>query len=199
MSAVDFLHTYAKELVSLCVPIVTWALNRFLKGKARLRIAQPHGFTFLVQEPLRAPDGTVIKATQTVQTRSFMIQNDGREPATKLELVFNWKPMCHNIWPSRHVTEHLESDGRFVLIFESLSPGEAVGCEVLAVNADIPQLITARSNQAVGQKINMYPQPVVSRGYRVALGALVLLGLAAAIYLSILLVQFLVLKTPIGH
>ena len=195
----DFIQTYAKEIVALIVPFVTWALNHFMKGKARLRVAVPHGFTFLVQEPLRDPDGKVIRPTQTVQTRSFMIQNDGREPATKLELVFNWRPMCVNVWPSRHITEHIESDGRHVIVMDSLAPGEVVGCEVLSVNADVPDLITVRSDQSTGQRVDMYPQPVVRKGVRIATGSLMFVGLATSVYAVILLIQFLVLKTPFGR
>lgn len=195
----DFLHTYGKEIVALLAPIVTWVFNTLLKGKARLRIAQPHGFTFLVQEPLRNAEGQVVSPTQTVHTRSFIIENSGRETATKIELVFNWKPMCLNLWPSRHATEHLEQDGRYVLMVESLSPGEVLGCEVLSVNRDLPNLVTARSDQSVAQVVNMYPQPVVDKGVRLVLGLLLAIGLATAVYLAILLVQFLVLRTPLGH
>ncbi len=45
----------------------------------------------------------------------------------------------------------------------------------------------------------MYPQPVVSNPVRIAGAVLMALGLAAAVYLAILLVQFLVLRTPFGH
>lgn len=195
----ESLQTYAKEIVSLLVPLITWALNRFLKGRARLRLAQPHSFTFIVQEPLRNPQGNVVRPTQTVQTRSFMLQNDGRETAMKVELVFNWRPMCINLWPSRHVTEHVEPDGRFVLLLESLAPGEVLGCEVLSVNVDAPELITARSDQAIGQRVNMYPQPVVSHGIRTLAGALMFVGLGTSVYAAIVLLQFLVLKTPLGY
>ena len=102
----EFIQNYAKEIVSLLVPLVAALVNSFLKGKARLRVAQPHGFTFLVQQPLVDQQGKQISPNQSAHTRSFLVQNSGREPATKIELVFNWKPMCLNIWPSRHMTEH---------------------------------------------------------------------------------------------
>ena len=193
-----FIETYGKEIVSLLVPLITWTLNRFFKGKARLQIAQPHKFTFLIQEPLIDPHGKQIQPTQTVHTNSFIVRNSGREPSTSVELVFNWKPMCLNVWPPRHFKEHQEPDNRYVLIFDSLSPGEVLGCEVLSVNSELPNLVTVRSDQCVAQFINMYPQPVLNNAVRTVATVLMALGLAAAVYGTILLMQFLVLKTPFG-
>jgi len=194
-----FLETYGKEIVSLLVPILTWVLNGFFKAKAKLQVALPHQFTFLVQQPLIDAEGKQISPTQTVKTNSFIIRNAGREPANKVELVFNWKPMCLNLWPVRHYEEHVEPDSRYVLIFDSLAPGEVLGVEVLSVNQDLPNLVTVRSAQCIAQNLNMYPQPVVSNSVRIGATVLMALGLAAAVYLAIILVQFLVLKTPLGH
>lgn len=192
-------ETYGKEIVALFVPVITWALNSLFKAKAKLQVALPHQFTFVVQQPLIDAQGNQVSPTQTVKTNSFIIRNAGRVPATKLELVFNWKPMCLNLWPVRHYEEHIEPDRRYVLIFESLAPGEILGIEVLTVNDELPKLVTVRSSECIAQHINMYPQPVVSNALRRTTSVLMALGLAAAVYLSILLVQFLVLKTPLGH
>jgi hypothetical protein len=193
-----FVETYGKEIVALLVPILTWILNAFFKAKAKLHVALPHQFTFIVQQPLVDPQGNQVSPTQTVKTNSFIIRNAGREPATKVELVFNWEPMCLNLWPVRHYEQHIEPDRRYVLIFDALAPGEVLGVEVLSVNAELPSLVTVRSAECVAQNIKMYPQPVVSTPVRLAAAILMALGLAAAVYLMILLVQFLVLRTPLG-
>ena len=67
------------------------------------------------------------------------------------------------------------------------------------MNVDAPELVTARSDQAIGQRVNMYPQPVVSHGIRTLAGALMFVGLATSVYAAIVLLQFLVLKTPLGY
>ncbi len=194
----SFLQTYAKELISLAVPFVAWALARFFRAKAKLILASPHSFTFLVQEPLRDTDGNVVTPTQTVRTVSYLLKNTGSEPANKVELVFNWKPICINIWPSRHITEHVEADNRYVVMFDSLAPDEFVGFELLTVNADAPALITARSEQCVAKSVEMYPQPVVKLWLARLLGLLVLVGTGTAIYVALLVLQFLLLGTPYG-
>jgi len=195
----NLIEIYGKEIVSLLVPILAWALNGFFKAKAKLQVALPHQFTFIIQEPLLDANGQQIRPTQSVKTNSFIIRNAGRVPATKVELVFNWKPMCLNLWPVRHYEEFTEPDARYVLIFDSLAPNEILGIEVLSVNNDLPNLVTVRSAECVAQEITMYPQPVVSNKVRFAALTLMALGLATAVYLSIVLVQFLVLKTPLGY
>jgi hypothetical protein len=86
-----FVETYGKEIVAFLVPLVTWVLNTLLRAKAKLQYALPHQFTFLVQQPLLDKDGKQISPTQTAHTNSFIIRNTGRESATKVELVFNWR------------------------------------------------------------------------------------------------------------
>mgnify|MGYP000347160269 CR=1 FL=1 len=105
----SILETYGKVIFSLLVPIIAWALNSLFKAKAKLQVALPHQFTFLVQQPLVNAEGKLLSPTQTAKTDSFIIRNAGRETATKLELVFDWKPMCLNPWPVRHYDEHIQS------------------------------------------------------------------------------------------
>lgn len=99
----------------------------------------------------------------------------------------------------RHFDEKVEVDSRYIMFFENLAPNETLGVEVLSVNEDLPPLVTVRSAECIAQNINMYPQPVVSNTMRYFVGVLLMLGLATLVYLSIVLIQFLVLRTPLGH
>jgi hypothetical protein len=140
--------------------------------------------------------GVIISPNQTVKTNSFVIKNSGRAPATKLELVFNWKPMCLNLWPVRHHEEFIELDGRYTLIFDSLAPSEVLGIEVLSINFDLPNLITVRSKECMAQEVMMSPQKIVSTRTKIFERTLIVLGATSAIYLGINVVQFIILKTP---
>ena len=193
------LQSYAKELVAITVPLITWALNTFFKAKARLMLSTPHTFIFLVQQPLLDEKGDQISPTQTVHTQSIMTWNPGRETATRIQMVFNWKPLCVNVWPPRHFDEHLEPDSRYVMIFDSLAPTEYLGCEIMSLNRELPNLVTVRCDQCIAQAITMYPQPLISPAKRRIGAALVLAGLGAAIYLLLILLQYLILKTPLGY
>jgi hypothetical protein len=192
----SLLETYGKEIFSLLVPLVGWALNTFFKAKAKLLIANPHTFTFLVQQPLLNQEGAQVAPAQTLRTRSLMVWNVGRETGTRIEWVFNWKPAVINFWPSRHFDEHTEPDNRYTVIFDSLAPKETLGCEILSVNADLPNLVTIRSDQGAAQYVNMYPQPVIPIWKRRIETILVLAGVAVILYASIVVLQFLLLRTP---
>ncbi|WP_312345414.1 hypothetical protein, partial [Stenotrophomonas acidaminiphila] len=181
------------------VPLVAWALSTFFKARARLLVARPHSFTFLVQEPLLDQNGTQISPTQTINTSSFALSNSGRETATKVEIVLNWKPQCVNLWPARHYEERIEPDNRYTMTIDSLAPREDVGFSMFSINNDLPAILIARCDQCVAQPINMEPQPIVSTWRRRTLAFLAFAGLSTLIYATIVLLQFLVLKTPFGH
>ena len=192
------LQTYGKEIVALIVPFITWILNTRLRERARLQVAMPHGFIFRVQPSQVDPSGTQVPITQTVHTNSIVVYNAGRDTATRLEVVFSSMPMCINVWPSRHYEEHHEPDGRYILIFSSLSPSETLGCEILSVNSNLPQLTTVRSDQCTAQFVKLLPQPVLSQVRRRIFTFLYLSGLAAVVYVGINVLQLLILKTPLG-
>lgn len=195
----SFLITYGKEVFALAVPIFAWALNYFFRAKAKLNLSFPHAFTFLVQEPLRDVNGNEVAPSQTVNTRSLVISNAGRIAATRVELVFNWQPVCLNIWPPRHYEQHTEPDNRYTIIFESVAPGEQFACELLAVNAELPGLLTARSEQCVAEEVYMYPQPHIAPWQRRVGAVLLFSGAALLLYFLMLMLQFVLVKTPIGH
>ncbi|HIF5652312.1 TPA: hypothetical protein ACX3DX_004553 [Vibrio parahaemolyticus] len=187
----DFLQQYAKEIFALSVPLLTWFLNFYFKAKAKLHVASPHGFTFLVEEPVKDENGEIVSPRQTVKTMSHIVSNPGQDTATKVELVFNWKPPCINIWPSRHFIEHEQNDGRYVMVFDSLAPREQIACELLSVNNDLPALINVRSDQCTATQIAMFPQPVVALWKQRVSAILMFLGLSLAIYIGTVFLQFL--------
>jgi hypothetical protein len=155
----SFLSTYSKEIVAFLAPFIAWVLNNRFQNRARLIQSTRHAFTFLIHQPLISPDGKQISPTQTVNTASFSVFNAGRQVANKLEVVFNWKPQHLNIWPSRHYTENTAPDGRFSLSFDNLAPKETIGFELLAVNGQLPAMVTVRSDQSVASNMPYCPNP----------------------------------------
>jgi len=84
------------------------------------------------------------------------------------------------------------------MVFESLAPNEQIGCELLSVNTDLPALINARSDQCTATTIAMYLQPVVSAWKRRLVVTLLFMGFSFAIYLTTLLLQFLIFANKGG-
>jgi len=131
-----------------------------------------------------------------VSTASVQVFNSGRDTAHKIEVVFNWKPQCLNLWPVRSFEEKTDGDGRYMMIFENLAPKEEIGIEIMAVNADLPGVIQVRSAESIAQDVQLMWFIRVA-AWRIQLGrALLLLGFGTAIYLLLTIIQFLVLKTP---
>lgn len=192
----EFLKTYSKELISLFVPLLTWLINTKLKPRARIGVATLHRFTFLVQQPLFDGEGNQISSTQTAQTQSLIIKNDGKDTATKIEVVLNWETIV-NIWPTRSYEEKKDKDGRYIMIFDSLAPNETIGIELLSINKDLPALIIVRCNECVGLNIPMTYYPIVPIWKVRLFQTFAFFGLVAAFYSLIILTQFLVLKTPV--
>lgn len=113
----SFFSLYGKELFSFFITILTWILNNRFKSKAKLSYGYQHGFTFLLNEPLRNANGEVISNSQLVYTRSIILVNEGRESATNISLVFNYKPMHINFGLSTILKKILN---RMVAILSSL-------------------------------------------------------------------------------
>lgn len=182
--------------MSLFVPFLAWLINIKLKPTAQLSVGTLHQFTFLIQEPLYNAKGELTSQCQTAHTQSIIIKNTGKDTATNIEAVINWKTII-NIWPIRSYEEKSDKDGRYIMIFNSLSPKEEIRVELLSINKDLPALITVRANECIGQNILMNYYPVVPVWKVRILVTLAFFGLAAAIYSGVIFIQFLVLKTPI--
>ena len=133
----------------------------------------------------------MLSPTQTVNTASISIFNAGQSPATKVEVVFNWKPQHINIWPSRHFDEKLSPDARYHLFFDSLPSKDVVGFEVLNINADMPGIVTVRSEQCAAKLMELQPQPVAPKWKVAVIVGLLAIGLATAVYFFILFLQVL--------
>jgi hypothetical protein len=190
------LADYGKEIVSLLVPFVTWLLNVGIKPRAKLIWTSPRSFTFLVQEPVRNAQGDILRPTQTVHTASIKVINIGRDTAHKVELVFNWKPPHLNLWPVRSYDERTDADERHMLIFENLAPKEELGFEIMAINHQLPALLQVRSAECLAKNVSLMWYPSVPNWRIKTARILVLLGFSAAVYWTVTLIQFLVLKTP---
>ncbi len=193
-----FVQQYGKELVSLLVPFITWLLNVPLRARPKIIWGSPHEFTFIVSEPMKDGAGKVISETQHAKTKSFRIINNGRASASKIELVFNWKPQCINVWPLRKFESAQLEDKRYVMLFDSLAPKEEIGIEVLTVNAELPNLVTVRCADCIPRHIPIRWVRAVPQ-WRINAAVLAMfVGMGTAVFWILSLVQFLVLRTPLA-
>lgn len=192
----NIVSQYGKEIISILVPLITFVLNNFFKSSAKISIGELHQFGFLIEEPIRNENGEIVKPRQIINTISYVVVNEGREAAKNLELIFNYKSNTHlNIWPVRPYSESYDPNGRYVLSFGYVAPKENFRCELLSINADLPELLTSRSEQGLSKSIVLQPQKLLNKSFIKIIQCCIFLGMASFVYIFILLLQWLITKT----
>jgi hypothetical protein len=119
---VEFFRTYSKETFSAAVVLVVWLLNYFVRPRARLIRGVRHASTHIINEPIRDPQGNVIRPNFPVRTASITIVNSGRDTAHNVEVTFNWRPQYFHVWPFRNFTVETAPDNRFTIKLASMAP-----------------------------------------------------------------------------
>ncbi|WP_250911631.1 hypothetical protein [Escherichia coli] len=160
----NILTQYGKEIFALFVPIFTLFINKIFKNGAKICYGELHQYSYLINEPLRNAEGEIVKAKQVVHTKSYAFKNEGKEPATNVEIIFNYPPMYVNIWPSRHYTIKSDAEERQVMLFDYLAPHESIRCEVMSINTDLPALLTVRCKEGIARNITLVPQKTSPSG-----------------------------------
>ncbi|GDB30406.1 hypothetical protein [Escherichia coli] len=191
----SLLTLYGKEIFAIFVPVFTFILNKYFKSSAKVSYGELHQFTYLINEPLKDAEGMIINETQFVHTQAFVFKNEGREPATNVEITFNFMPKYLNVWPSKHYEVKRDDGGRYFMVFDYLAPQEYIRCEVMAFNSNVPQIISVRSKEALAKQIMLYPQKVIPLIQIRFCWVLLFLGSVSLVYLVLLLLQWLLVKT----
>lgn len=188
---IDFIKTNIKEIISVIVPLGIWLLNTWTQSPAKLVQGTKHAFTFLLQEPSLDNEGNVLSSTKMVNTASLMFTNTGKNTAKNIEITFNWKPHHINLSPPRHYEENSSPDKRWTIKFASLAPKEFIGIELLSVNADLPQITSARCDQCSAINVHLLPQEVHPRWKTRFVLWLLISGLAINVYGLSALIQLI--------
>lgn len=191
----EFIQEYGKEIFSFLIPLFTVFVVHIFRAKAKLQLGVPHIFTFMVDVPLLDDEGNQIAPTQAVNTISHLIINAGKESATNIEILFNWKPQHLNLWPPIHYEERTEKDDRYVLLFDNLAPQEQIKCELLSINTDLPELLNVRSKECVAKRVNLVSQLLITNPLKAFIMYLFFAGIAFTVYIILLLLDFVLLGT----
>ena len=188
---IETAQTYAGEIVAVAVVLLTWALDRWTKPRARLTYSIRHAFVHIVDQPLLDANGNTIRAKQEAQTASISVSNLGKETATGVEVTFNWKPPILNAWPNRHYEAKDSPEGRYTLVFDTLAPGESFGIEIMSINQVLPGLTAVRCNEATASDQPVILQPVFPPWKIALVNALVLIGIGTSGYLAVSLIRLI--------
>lgn len=191
----SFFTLYGKEIFALAVPIFTLIINKFFKSSAKLSFGELHQFTYLISEPLLNDKKEQVSEKQTVHTQSYLFKNEGREPATSVEIIFNYPPMYLNVWPSRPYVLTQDMERRHIMVFDYLAPQEMIRCEVMSFNRELPSLLSVRCKEGIASQLRLIPSKVYHPLIVRFVVVLMFLGSATLVYLAIVMLQWLLLKT----
>jgi hypothetical protein len=121
-----------------------------------------------------------------VFTKTYLVSNLGRKPASGVELTFGFRPDNFSLWPQRNYAEALNKDGCLTLKFDGIAPREQFTISMLTVRAEPPNLLSLRSQESAGKEIPIAPMRIFGRPVIIAFFVLVFLGLCTAFYILIL-------------
>lgn len=181
-----------EPFITAAIAVVGWVLGQWFKRKPILQYSVGHSWNHLVDQPLLDAEGKVLSEQQLVRTASINVTNAGNEPATSLEMTFNWKPQNFNVWPARHFQTVIGEDRRFTFKLESLAPKEFFRMEIMSINAELPLVTSVRSRECEGSPITMAPQRIWPKGIIAFLMVLMGAGAIALIYALVSLVTWLI-------
>jgi hypothetical protein len=157
----------AKLLAALLTALVS-AAYRYLRPAERVIWGTSHGFSFVIPQSAGGAG--------TLHTRSFSIKNEGREPASDIEIHFNFRPEHLQIWPTFNYQTEMNPEGHFCVRIANLGRQEWMSIEVVAGNRDLPQLLRVRTRQGEAKLVQIAPMRVLPRWQLFILWGLVLAG-----------------------
>lgn len=191
----EFFAQYGKEIFALLVPLLTWLLNSKFKSRAKLLWASPHEFTFKIPHQVDA-EGNPLDQGGLLHTASLLVLNVGKEKASNVEIIFNYKPELVNLWPARSYKDLVAPDGRYTVKLDSFAPREELRFEIARANGPLPGIVAVRCDECVGQQIPIRWVRYTPQWQSTIYLGLMLAGLGSAVYWLLVVLQLIVLKTP---
>jgi len=162
----QFIGYIATGVVSLVVGLF---LQR-LQGKPKLLYWVPGSFMFNLKEPQLA-----------LRTDALTIQNDGRMPATNVEIIHQKRPDHFQFSTAISYVEENGPDGAHIIRIPSLGSKEFVNIQLLS-HVQEPVLLNVRCAEGPAQLIQVHLQRVYPKWFQVFVGMLIVLGFGFLLY-----------------
>lgn len=153
----------------------------------RARVKLIYGFTNNSFHTLKADQGPV-----NVFCEKHYVQNAGRNPAEKVEIVFSCAPSEWTIFPPRSFDRKDGPDAQMILTVPYLAPGELIIIDTIHVNSRTAELRAVHCPESVGKRVEFWVQRKYRRAIYLFSAAMALLGLFYAIQLLVSLTAVLV-------
>lgn len=170
---------------------VSWQLvTRVFAPQPKLIWGVTRDSTLLVPWTPPPSEHDPVPAPRTLahHVRSIWLWNGGRGMAEDVELLFNWRPPHMERFPQLKAEETTFPDNRFLLTLERVNPREGINFNLLSAGPELPLLIHVRCKGFPATEVTFINQRRFPNWINAIVAALMLLGLAAALYLLIIVV-----------
>lgn len=161
-------------------PSVTWGIT----NHSVLRVP----FT----PPATEEEPEPAQRTNAFYVRNLWLWNGGRALAEDVELLFNWKPQHVERYPQLKAGETFFEDGRYLLTLERVNPREGVNFSMLSLNVELPEAIHVRAKGFPARQVTFMNQRRFPAWLNFFIAAIMLLGVFAAVYLSLLVIRLFI-------
>lgn len=175
---------YSKEITSLLMGLISVVGKVVSKPRTALMWG-PRTHVSHLLPPFTDADGDVTDPKPILNAASFLIKNTGKVPLTEVEVILNFPPQSLNLWPPRPFSKREIEHDRVAISLTTLSPGEEIWFEMVAVNAPVPAALSVRSKETVARLLTLELMPVVPKWRIRALQGLSIFGVVAVVYASL--------------
>ena len=152
------------------VSLVVGLFLQRLQAKPKLLYWVPGSFMFNLKEPQLA-----------LRTDALTIQNDGRMPATNVEIIHRQRPDHFQFSTAISYVEENGPDGTHIIRIPSLGSKEFVNIQLLS-HVQEPVLLNVRCAEGPAQLIQVHLQRVYPKWFQVFVGMLIVLGFGFLLY-----------------
>ncbi|KZM48273.1 hypothetical protein [Labrenzia sp. OB1] len=181
----ELLGQYGAQLVAFGLAVLLALAKYFFQPKVKLVWGRSHGFLHNVTlEKVVDDQNDYI----LIGTSYHLLSNAGRKAATDVEVTFNYIPKNFEVWPQRQYETSVNPNGRFIVCFGGIAPKEQVSLNVLTFTNEAPAILSVRSKETTGKAIPLTVIRLLPAWGQMLVLFLLVLGLAAGIYLLIELI-----------
>jgi hypothetical protein len=183
----------SSEVVAVALTFLIAALVRiFRRGRLAWSISHQHTFIVPPEAPPEQPGDEVVAppVVLVIHTQDIWVQNTGHSPLSNVEVVLNYAPPHYEVWPQREFEAVRNPDDRLIIKVPSLGPREFFTI-VMISREELPLVANVRSSEGVARRVRMGPQQILSRPFIELVRVLLFLGILAAVYIAVRLVQWI--------
>lgn len=168
----DWLISAAKSpnIVAAILTFILTIIHRIAQPRPKIVWGTSHGFSFIV--PRTDPPGPDF----LVHTQTVFIQNVGRESASDIEVILNYRPHNLSLWPQLVYSTTSNPENKYIIKIENLGRREFTQIEMLHSVGDMPAVLRIRTPRGECKQAPMAPMQVFPASVRFFLLITLLLG-----------------------